>query len=73
MKTGVSKQRKRGVLDFVGEISKILFRTLTQADAREYNSHINQLEREQQEILQISSEQMTVIKSNINSVNLTMR
>jgi hypothetical protein len=42
LKTDVSKRRKRGVLDFVGEISKILFGTLTQADAREYNSHINQ-------------------------------
>jgi hypothetical protein len=60
--------RKRGVPDFVGEISKILFGTLTQADAREYNSHINQLEREQQGFLHISSEQMAV-----NSVNLTMR
>ena len=73
LKTDVSYRRKRGVLDFVGEISKILFGTLTQADAREYNSHINQLEREQQEFLHISSEQMTVIKSTINSVNLTMR
>jgi hypothetical protein len=67
------KRKKRGVLDFVGEISKILFGTLTQSDAREYNSHISQLEQEQQEFLHISSEQMTVIKSTINSVNSTMR
>jgi hypothetical protein len=73
LKTDVSKRKKRGVLDFVGEISKILFGTLTQADARQYNSHIDQLEREQHEFLHISSEQMTVIKSTINSVNLTMR
>jgi hypothetical protein len=73
LKTDVPKRKKRGVLDFVGEISKILFGTLTQSDAREYNSHISQLEREQQEFLHISSEQMTVIKSTINSVNLTMR
>jgi hypothetical protein len=71
--TEVSKRRKRGVLDFVGEISKILFGTLTQAEAREYNSYINQLEREQQEFLHISSEQMTIINSTVNSVNLTMR
>jgi hypothetical protein len=36
LKTDASKRRKRGVLDFVGDISKILFGTLTQADAREY-------------------------------------
>jgi hypothetical protein len=28
---------KRGVLNFVGEISRILFGTLTQSDAKEYN------------------------------------
>ena len=33
---------KRGVLNFVGEISKILFGTLTQADAKNYNAHISE-------------------------------
>jgi hypothetical protein len=36
-------RRKRAVLDLVGEISKVLFGTLTQSDAREYNRHIDQL------------------------------
>jgi hypothetical protein len=57
----------------VGEISNILFGTLTQSDAREYNKHIGQLEKEQKEFLHISTEQMTVIKSTINSVNSTMQ
>jgi hypothetical protein len=38
---------KRGLLNFVGEISKVLFGTLTQADAKNYNKHITELEREQ--------------------------
>jgi hypothetical protein len=49
----------------VGKIFKILFGTLTQLDAKEYNRHISQLEKEQKKFLHISSEQMTVIKSAI--------
>jgi hypothetical protein len=44
--TQESKLRKRGILNFVGEISKILFGTLTQSDARNYNKHITELEKE---------------------------
>jgi hypothetical protein len=66
-------RRKRGVLDFVGEISKVLFGTLTQSDAREYNRHIGQLEKDQKEFLHISSEQMTVIKSAIQLVDSTIQ
>jgi hypothetical protein len=65
--------RKWGVLDFVGEISKILFGTLTQSDAREYNRRIGQLEKEQKDFLHISSEQMTIIKSAIQTIELTVQ
>jgi hypothetical protein len=59
-----SNQRfKRGVLNFVGEISKVLFGTLTQSDARNYNNHITELEKEQKEFLHLSKEQMTIIKN----------
>jgi uncharacterized membrane protein YgcG len=68
-----SNRWKRGVLDFVGEIPKILFGTLTQSDAKEYNEHISQLEKEQKEFLHISSEQMTVIKSAIQSIDSTIQ
>ena len=69
-----SNQRfKRGVLNFVGEISKILFGTLTQADARDYNEHISELENEQKEFLHLSKEQMTIIKTTITSVNSTLQ
>jgi hypothetical protein len=69
-----SNQRfKRGVLNFVGEISKILFGTLTQADARNYNNHISELENEQKEFLHMSKEQMTIIKTTITSINSTLQ
>ena len=67
------KRNRRGVLNFIGDISKILFGTLTQSDADEYNQHISALEKEQKEFLHISKEQMTVIKSTIGSVNLTIQ
>jgi hypothetical protein len=44
---------KRGILNFIGEISKILFGTRTQSDARSYNEHISELEREQREFLHV--------------------
>lgn len=64
---------KRGVLNFVGEVAKVLFGTLTQSDAEEYNKHILELEKEQCEFLHISKDQMTVIKSTLSSVNLTIQ
>jgi hypothetical protein len=68
-----NSRQKRGVLNFVGEISKILFRTLTQADTRNYNEQIIELEKEQKEFLHLSKEQMTIIKTTITSVNATMQ
>jgi hypothetical protein len=46
---------------------------LKQSDARKYNQHITQLEEEQKEFLHISKEQMTVLKSAINSFNIRMQ
>jgi hypothetical protein len=64
---------KRGVLNFVGEISKILFGTMTQADAGNYNKQITELENEQRELSHLSNEQMTIIKTTITSVNSTLQ
>jgi hypothetical protein len=60
-------------LNFVGEISKILLGTLTQADAKNYNKHIVGLEKEQKEYLHLCKEQMTIIKTTITSVNSTLQ
>jgi methyl-accepting chemotaxis protein len=64
---------KRGVLNFIREISKILFGTLTQSDARKYNEYIKELENEQKEFLHLSNEQMTIVKTTITSVNSTLQ
>jgi hypothetical protein len=68
-----SHRTKRGVLNFIGEISKILFGTLTQSDAKGYNQHISELEREQKEFLHLANEQKTIIKTTISSVNITLQ
>jgi hypothetical protein len=64
---------KRGILSFVGEITKNLFGTLTQSDARNYNKRILDLELEQKEFLHLSKEQMTLIKTTITSINSTLQ
>jgi hypothetical protein len=51
-KTKIIEQK--GVLSFIGEISKMLFGTLTQADAKGYNKHISELEKEQKEFLHLA-------------------
>jgi hypothetical protein len=64
---------QQGVLNFIGEISKILFGTLTQSDAKSYNDHIRELEKEQKEFLHLAKEQMTIIKTTISLVNSTFQ
>ena len=42
----VSRRKKRGVFNLVGEISKILFGTMGNHDANYYADKVSQLERE---------------------------
>ena len=68
-----SNRQKRGVLNFVGQISKILFGTLDENDATYYTDKISKLEADQRNFLQISKDQMIVVKSTIASFNFTFR
>jgi hypothetical protein len=63
---------KRGILNLIGEISKIVLGILTQSDARSYNIHISELDKEQKEFLHLAKEQMTIIKTTNTSVNSTI-
>jgi hypothetical protein len=63
---------KRGIFDFVGGISKILFGTLDAEDANYYTNKISQLESEQLDFLKLSKEQITVVNSTLISVNSTL-
>ena len=63
---------KRGVFNFIGGISKILFGMLDNEDANYYSDKINSLEKQQMEFLRFSKEQVTVVKSTLRSLNSTL-
>ena len=63
---------KRGVFNFVGGISKILFGTMDSNDASYYAEKVSNLEKEQLEFLSLSKEQVTFVKSTLRSLNSTL-
>ena len=62
---------KRGVFNFIGDISKKLFGTMDNEDASYYALKISNLEKEQTDFLKLSKEQITV-KSTLRSLNSTL-
>jgi len=63
---------KRGVFNFIGGISKILFGIMDNEDASYYAEKISNLEKEQLDFLRLSKEQITVVKSTLCSLNSTL-
>ncbi|PNF34241.1 hypothetical protein B7P43_G17488 [Cryptotermes secundus] len=65
-------RKKRGLFNFVGQISHTLFGILDSENEEAYNSRINQLEGEQSDLIKLAREQMVVVKSTLKSVNKTL-
>jgi hypothetical protein len=63
---------KRGLFNFVGQISHSLFGTLDSDDEQFFNNNISQLEEEQAGLVRLAREQMVVVKSTLKSVNRTL-
>jgi len=63
---------ERGVSNFVGGISKILFGTMDSNDVSHYAETVSNLEKEQLEFLSLSKEQVTDFKSNLSSLKSTL-
>ena len=63
---------KRGIFNFIGGISKILFGTMDSEDASYYANKITDLEKEQIDFLKLSKEQITVVKATLRSLNSTL-
>ena len=63
---------KRGVFNFVGGISKILFGTMDSNNASYYAEKVSHLEEQQLEFFSLSKEQVTVVKSTLRSLNSTL-
>jgi hypothetical protein len=53
----IQSRYKRGVFNFIGGISKILFGTFDNEESNYYSDKINSLEKEQMEFLRLSKEQ----------------
>jgi hypothetical protein len=63
---------KRGWFDFLGAGLHILTGIATDKEVEQNNEHISKLEQDQAKFLHIASEEMTIIKTTISSVNNTM-
>jgi hypothetical protein len=63
---------KRGLFNFVGQISHALFGTLDSENEEFFNSKISQLEEEQPGLIKMAEEQMVVVMSTLKSVNRTL-
>jgi hypothetical protein len=63
-------RRKRGILEFIGQMSHYFFGTLYSDNEEFYNSKITQLE-ELPDLTKLSRKKMVVVKSALKSVNKT--
>ena len=66
------RKRRRGVFNFVGELSKILFGTLDEDDAKYYNDQIKLFERNSEDVDTLLKQQLSVMKSSLGAVNNTL-
>lgn len=64
---------KRGVFNFIGSISKILFGTMDEDDASYYADKISEIEKQQVDMLKLTKEQVTVVKSTLRAINSTLQ
>lgn len=65
-------REKRGILNFVGEIAKVLFGTLDNDDARFYKGKIDEIEQSGKEILELQHSQVMLVRSTLKAVNGTL-
>jgi hypothetical protein len=66
-------REKRGLFNFIGQVSHSLFGTLDSENEEFYNQKISQLEGEQADLIKLSREQMVIVKSTLKLVNRTLQ
>jgi hypothetical protein len=64
-------REKRGILNFVGEISKVLFGTLDESDAEYYDEKIRHFESNSEDTTELK-QQVYVMKSTLGALNITL-
>jgi hypothetical protein len=65
-------RKRRGVLNFVGEISKILFGTLDADDANYYNEQIKHFEENSEDLTGLMRQQISIVKGSLGTFNETI-
>ena len=70
-KNGESRGR-RGLLNFIGEVSKVLFGTMDDRDAEYYDEQIRHFESNAEDTTDLMKQQLYVIKSTLGALNVTL-
>ena len=68
----ISTRKRRGVLNFVGEISKLLFGTLDNDDAEYYNEQIKRFEENSEDMTSLMKQQLYIVKASLATLNDTV-
>jgi hypothetical protein len=66
------KRVRRGVFNFIGEVSKILFGTMDNEDAEYYNGQIRHFEENADSMTNLMKQQLSVVKSTLGAINETL-
>jgi hypothetical protein len=66
------KRVRRVVFNFIGEVSKILFGTMDDDDAKYYNEHTRLFEENSDSMTNLLKQQLYVVKS-LGAINETLR
>jgi hypothetical protein len=65
-------RRRRGVFNFIGEVSKILFGTLDSDDADFYNEQIKHFEENSEDVTSLMKQQLSIVKATLGTFNETI-
>ena len=69
---GEKSRGKRGVFNFVGELSKILFGTMDVDDAKYYNEQIENFEQNSHSMSKLIKDQVTIVRATLGTINDTV-
>jgi len=67
-----NKRKTRGVFNFIGKLSKVLFGTMDDDDAKYYNDQIKLFEQNSEDMNTLLRQQLSVVKSSLGAVNNTL-
>jgi hypothetical protein len=65
-------KQKRGLLNFVGKLSKVLFGTMDDDDAQFYHENIERFEQGTTTLTQLMKQQLLIVKSTLSTINETV-